>query len=206
MTNNPKHVVTGSARISFEHLFKPYARDEKQEAKYSVTILVPKTDISTKARIDAAIKAAAEEGITKCFGGTRPPILAIPVHDGDGVRPSDGMPFGAECKGMWVFTASSKSAPGVVDLQLNPIINQSDVYSGCYCRVSVDFFPYNSNGRKGIGCGLANVQKIADGEPLGGGTTAEEDFGAAQPQQIQPQQAYTYAPQTTADPLAGILY
>ncbi|MCQ4638655.1 DUF2815 family protein, partial [Anaerovorax odorimutans] len=155
-----------------------YAHNSGQEPKYSCTILVPKTDTATKARIDAAIEAAKQDGAQSKFGGTVPPILAIPVHDGDGTRPSDGMPFGEECKGHWVFTASSKQAPQIVDAGVNPIIDQTEVYSGMYARVSVNFFAYNSNGRKGIGCGLNNVQKLADGEPLGGRTTAAEDFGA----------------------------
>ena len=117
-----------------------------------------------------------------------------------GVRPSDGMPFGDECKGHWVFTASSKNPPQIVDLGLNPIINQSEVYSGIYARVSINFFAYNTNGKKGIGCGLGNVQKVEDGEPLGGRTNAGDDFadstqqyGAQAPQQYQP--AAQYGPQ-----------
>ena len=101
-------------------------------------------------------------------------------HIGDGVRPSDGMPFGDECKGHWVITASSKAdyPPEVVDQNLNPIINQSDAYSGIFARVSVSFFAYSYAGKKGIGCGLNAVQKMADGEPLGGSRmTAAEAFG-----------------------------
>ena len=118
MNNNPRHIVTGQVRLSYVNLLKPYAR-EGQEAKYSATILVPKTDTATKARIDAAINAAKQDGPAK-WGGVIPPIVAIPVHDGDGVRPSDGMPFGEECKGHWVFTASSKNKPQIVDLKNKP--------------------------------------------------------------------------------------
>jgi len=199
---NPQHVVTGEVRLSFVHLFTPYARPGQTEAKYSVTVLVPKSDVATKQRIDAAINAAIELGIKKTWNGVRPPVLGIPVYDGDGTRPSDGMPFGPECKGHWVFTASSKNPPQIVDAQLNPIINQTEVYSGCYGRVSVDFFPYANSGKKGIGCGLGNVQKLRDGEPLGNRTTPEDDFG--QPPQLAQQpspgqgQGYTqpgYQPQ-----------
>jgi hypothetical protein len=118
------------------------------------------------------------------------------------------MPFSDECKGRWVFTASSKQAPQVVDLNLNPIIQQTDVYSGIYARVSLTFFPYATGGKKGIGCGLRNVQKMEDGEPLGGRTTAADDFGGAPgypaappayaqpayPQQPNYPQQPTYAP------------
>lgn len=179
---NPQHVVTGRVRLSYVHLFTPYVNPNGNgEPKYSVTILIPKSDVATKQRIDAAINAAIQQGINEKFNGVRPPVLAIPIHDGDGVRPSDGMPFGDECKGHWVLTASSKQKPEVVDLNLNPIINQTEVYSGIYARVSMRFFPYNSNGKKGIGCGLGNVQKLEDGEPLGGRTTAASDFADSMP-------------------------
>lgn len=207
-------VTTNRARLSYEHLFRPYAHQPNQEPKYSVTILVPKTDAETKRRIDTAIAAATNAGVSKCWNGAKPPVLAIPVYDGDGVRPN-GEPFGAECKGCWVFTASSKNAPQVVDLNLGPIINASEVYSGCYARVNVNFFPYNSNGKRGIGCGLNAVQKLEDGEPLGGGISAAEAFGSfgapasapAAPVPAQP--AYNQAPPQgypvpPADPYYGI--
>lgn len=194
--NNPTTITTGKVRLSYTHLFSPYAHQPGQEPKYSTTILIPKSDIATKQRVDAAINAAIEAGVKDKWSGVRPPILGIPVYDGDGTRPSDGMPFGQECKGHWVFTASSKQPQAVVDASLNPIINQSEVYSGMYARVAVTFFPYNSNGKKGIGCGLGPVQKLEDGEPLGGGISAEQAFGgtnAIAPSQIQ--QQYGYAPQ-----------
>lgn len=202
---NPRHVVTGEARLSFVHLFTPYARPGN-EPKYSTTVLVPKSDVATKQRIDAAINAAIELGMQKTWNGVRPPVLGIPVYDGDGVRPSDGMPFGQECKGHWVFTTSSKNPPQVVDAQLNPIINQSEVYSGCYGRVSVDFFPYSNRGNKGVGCGLGNVQKTRDGEPLGNRTTPEDDFTPVQgyqPQYGQQPPQYNQQPQYGQQPPQG---
>ena len=94
--------------------------------------LVPKTNTAAKAAIDAAVQQAIEQGVSKCWNGVRPPLIAICVYDGDGQRPSDGMPFGEECKGMWVFTASSKAAnpPEVVDANVQRIINPAEVYSG----------------------------------------------------------------------------
>lgn len=217
MAVRPTQIVTGKVRLSYAHLFKPYAHNSGQEPKYSVTILVPKTDTATKADIDSAIEAAKQDGMASKWGGQMPPVVAIPVYDGDGVRPSDGQPFGEECKGHWVFTASSKQAPAVVDQAVQPILDQSEVYSGMYARVSINFFAYNSNGRKGVGAGLNNVQKLADGEPLGGRTTAAEDFGApvAQPVNQQPaptyaqatQNAFSAAPQQAApavDPITGM--
>lgn len=174
-----KQVVTGRVRLSFVHLFTPRANKPTDEPKFSTTILLPKSDVATRQRIDAAIQAAIQDGTTAKWNGVRPPHVPIPVHDGDGVKPSDGMPFGDECKGHWVFTASSKQQPQVVDLNLNPIINQTEVYSGIYARVSIRFFAYTNNGKKGIGCGLGNVQKVDDGEPLAGRTTAADDFGGA---------------------------
>lgn len=217
-------LTTDRARISYTHLFEPYANNPGQEAKYSVTVLVPKTDIATKQRMDAAETAAKRQGVAKCWNGTMPPMVASAVHDGDGVRPN-GEPFGEECRGCWVFTASSKQPPQVVDINLNPIINQSDVYSGCYARVCVNFFPYNSNGKRGVGIGLNAVQKLEDGEPLGGRVSAAEAFGApmtAVPQPVPPAaqpypQQYSYQQQTAPaqsfqtvqqpiDPLTGQPY
>lgn len=197
MNNNPCFVVTGKSRLSYVHLFQPFANANGGEAKYSATVLVPKTDTATKQRMDAAIDAAKRLGANKSWNGVAPPIVAIPVYDGDGVRPSDGMPFGDECKGHWVFTASSKQPPQVVDAQCQTIIDQSQVYSGMYGRVSITFYPYNFSGKKGIGCGLNNVQKLEDGEPLGGRTTAADDFGA------MPAYMHETAAATAIDPFTG---
>lgn len=195
MATRPTQIVTNKVRLSYAHLFKPYAHNPGQEPKYSVTILVPKTDTATKANIDRAIEAAKQEGITNKWGGQLPPVVKIPVHDGDGAR-QNGQPFGDECKGHWVLTASSKQAPAVVDQAVQPILDQNEVYSGMYARVSINFFAYSSSGSIGIGAGLNNVQKLADGEPLGGRTSAAEDFGAPVAQPVQQQSANTYAQAT----------
>lgn len=171
-------ITTGLVRISFEHLLKPVARNEGDEPKYSATILVPKTDKATVAIMKNAIEKATQEGVAK-WGGKRPALVPNPVHDGDGTRPSDGEPFGPECKGMWVFTASCKESrpPFVVDKQRSPIINSTEIYSGMWGRVNVNFYPYNFNGKKGIGAGLNGFQKLRDDEALGGGrVSAEEAF------------------------------
>ena len=172
-------VTLGEVRLSYCNLFQPRAQQAGQEPKYSVTVLVPKNNAAAKASIDAAVNAAIDAGVAKTWNGIRPPQPAVCVHDGDGPRPSDGMPFGDECKGHWVFTASSKAdrAPFIVDANLQPILQQSDVYSGMYGRVSVTFFAYSNSGKKGIGCGLNGVQKLRDGEPLGNRVSAEEAFG-----------------------------
>ena len=193
------NVTTGEARLSYVHLFKPHAQQPGAEEKFSCTILVPKSDTATKARIDAAIEAAKQKGIANKWNGVCPPIVPDPVYDGDGTRPSDGMPFGAECKGHWVFTASAKAdyPPEVVDQNGNPMINQSEMYSGVYAMVNVEFYPYAFGGKKGIGCGLGPVKKVRDGEPLGGSApSAAQVFGAA------PQQASTA--QGMVDPITGL--
>ena len=170
-------VVTGEVRLSYVHLVKPYAPNPQSEPKYSVTLLIPKSDAATKQRIDAAIQAAIEEGVTGKWGGRRPPQPAIPIWDGDGLR-QNGEPFGEECKGCWVLTASSKQKQDVVDTNLQPILDETQIYSGMYARVALNFFAYDSNGKRGIGCGLGPVMKTRDGEPLGGKLTAESVFGA----------------------------
>lgn len=173
---DPSHVVTGLVRLSYVHIFQPYKKQNQSEAKYSVTVLLPKSDIATKQRIDAAIQAAILRGTQTCWQGQQV-SPDLPVHDGDGVKPRNRTPYSPECKGHWVINTSSNRRPQIVDANGNPIINESEVYSGCYGRVSMDFYPFANNGM-GIACGLGNVQKLQDGEVLGGGTTAEQDFGA----------------------------
>lgn len=194
MANLPEQTLTtGVVRLSYVNLFKPYARNATQEAKYSTTILVPKTDFATKQAIDLAIEAAKRTGVAEKFQGFLPPILAVPVHDGDGGRPSDGMPFGEECKGHWVLTASSKKPIEVVGVNRQPIINQSEIYSGVYAYVSITLAPYNNEGKKGIGSYLNAVMKAKDGEPLGGGVSAAKAF-ANIPIQNSAQPTYGQAP------------
>ena len=178
MALNKNQAMTGKARLSYVHLNQPYAQG-KGDPKYSVTILVPKSDVETKKRLDAAIEAAAVAGASK-WGG-RPPKIATPVWDGDGTRPSDGMPFGPECKGCWVFTASAKAdrQPQIFDAQRNPIIDARELYSGIYGRCIVSFFAYLAEGKKGVGCGLDAVQKLADGEPLVSRVDAASEFAEA---------------------------
>lgn len=205
---NLANVTTGKVRLSYTHLFKPYAAMPGQEEKFSCTVLIPKTDTETMNRINAAINAATERGVADRWNGVKPPIVPTPVYDGDGVRPSDGMPFGDECKGHWVFTASAKAEypPEIVDERCQPIIDQSQIYSGIYARVNVTFYPYAFGGKKGIGCGLGPVQKLADGEPLGGSRiSASKAFGDPQPQQTFRAQNYTTQQQSQrVNPITGL--
>lgn len=198
MANKPTQVTTNEVRISYEHLLKPYAQNPGAEEKYSATLLIPKSDVQSKQRIDAAIQAAIQEGVSGKWGGVRPAQVAVPLHDGDGVRPN-GEPFGPECKGHWVMTASSKLQPELVDLSLNPILNATEIYSGMYARVNINFFSYFNSGKKGIGCGLGPVQKTRDGDPLGGRVSAAEAFGGTPAAPATP----TYGAAMPATPVLG---
>ena len=179
MYNNiPTKVLTGEVRLSYVNLVAPRVNNNDPTAtpKYSVTLLIPKTDTAVKANIDASIEAAAKDAQAKIWGGVRPPVLPIPIHDGDGVR-ENGTPYGPECKGCWVITASTKNKPQVVSQSdINTELLPQDIYSGMYARVTINFFGYNTAGKRGVGCGLGNVMKTRDGEPLAGGASAAADF------------------------------
>ncbi len=168
-------VLTNEVRLSYVNLVQPRAALNGGEAKYSVTLLIPKSDAATLADIQQSMQAAYNEGVSKKWGGAHPAQKQI-VHDGDGLRPS-GLPFGDECKGHWVLTASSTQKPQVVGIDnINSELAPNDVYSGMYARVTLNFFPFDRQGNKGVGCGLGNVMKTRDGEPLSGGASAASDF------------------------------
>ena len=201
--NDPMKVLTGECRLSYCNLTTPRAAQQGGEPKYSVTLLIPKTDVATKADIDAAIQAAANEALSKVWNGARPPQLRVPIYDGDGVRPS-GVPFGDECKGHWVMTTSTKNKPQVVGIDnINCELAPSDIYSGMYARVTIRFFGYSNSGNKGIGCGLGNVMKTRDGEALAGSASASVDFaGVGAAPAAAP--AYGVNPTAPAAPAYGV--
>lgn len=178
MARTDTQVVTGTARLSFLNVFQPRAAAEGQDPKYSCCILIPKSDKKTVAAIKAACEAARVNSAS-IFGGKVPDKLKLPIHDGDGEMPNGGE-YGPECKGHYVMNASSKSKPGIVDRNVQPILDSTELYSGCYGRVDVNFYAYNVNGNRGIACGLNNIQKVKDGEPLGGRARAEDVFGAVE--------------------------
>lgn len=168
---NPTKVVTGVVRLSYANVWEPKSINGGTQ-KYSVSLIIPKSDTKTLNAINAAINAAIEEGKGK-FGGKIPnkAALKLPLRDGDIDRPDD------EAYGNSYFiNANSFTAPQIVDKNVNPILERSEVYSGVYARVSINFYAFNSNGNKGIACGLGNIQKLRDGEPLSGRTSAAEDF------------------------------
>lgn len=170
-------VVTGKCRLSYVHLFEPYSSDEDEPGKYSVTLLVPKSDKDTMRKLRAAEKAAAEAGAASKFNGKVPANLASVIHDGDEEADLEKNP---EYEGMWYMSVSSKSKPGIVDQDVNPILDSTEVYSGCWARASINAFAYNSKGKKGVSFGLNHIQKMADGDFLGGRSRAEDDFDAVE--------------------------
>lgn len=156
-------------RLSYLHCWEPDSVNGG-DPKYSVSAIVPKSDTKTVEAIKAAIEQAKKDSATK-WGGKVPGNLKTPLRDGDIERPDD-----EAYKGCYFFNANSRQAPQVVDSKVQPILDQSEVYSGCYGRISVTFYGYNSNGNRGIAAGLGNIQKLKDGEALGGRAKAADDF------------------------------
>lgn len=159
-------VVTGKVRFSFCHIFEAQEPQGGGDPKYSVTLLIPKTDKPTIEKIQAAMAEARENFCKRNGANSLPQKPNHTLHDGDGVRDS-GDPYGPECKGCYVITVSSKQKPVIVDNFKNEITNPAEVYSGCYGRAAINFYGYSNNGKKGISAGLLSIQKLHDGEPFG---------------------------------------
>ena len=166
-------IVTGEVRFSYATLFEARSYERGQDAKFSVTLLIPKTDTETVAKIKAAIKQATEEGKSSKWNGKVPANLRHPLRDGDTEKDLETNP---EYAGHWFVNTSSTQRPAVVDANLNPITDRASLVSGDYGRVSVNFYPYDKRGNRGVAAGLNNVQKTRDGEPLGGRSSATSDF------------------------------
>ena len=168
-------VVTGKVRFSYANVFNPTAMNEGETPKYSVSILIDKNDKSTMAKINAAIKEAMVVGNSKLADKSGKVVeakLKMPVRDGDTEREGD-----AGYANVFFINASSFKRPGIVDENLDPIIDQEEFYSGCYGRASLNFYAFNAQGNKGIAVGLNNIQKLEDGDRLDGSTLPEDDFG-----------------------------
>ena len=172
---NPMKVITGpNTRWSYCNVWQPKSINGGTP-KHSVSLIIPKSDTVTINKIKAAIEAAYKEGEAKLKGNGRSvpalSVLKTPLRDGDAERPDDEAYANA-----YFVNANSATAPGIVDADRQPILDTSEVYSGVYGRASINFYAFNSNGNKGIACGLNNLQKIRDGEPLGGKSRPEDDF------------------------------
>lgn len=171
---NPTKVITSpETRWSYANVWEAKAINGGTP-KFSVSLIIKKTDPCVE-KIKAAIQAAYEEGQAKLKGNGKsvPPLAAIknPLRDGDAERPDDPAYAGA-----YFVNANNQTAPGIVDADRQPILERREVYSGVYGRASISFYAFNSSGNKGIACSLNNLQKIKDGEPLGGHSRAEDDF------------------------------
>ena len=166
MNNNTTKVIV-PCRFSYLHCWEPAAVNGG-EPKYSVSAIIDKKDTKTINAIKAAIEQAKKDSVSK-WGGKVPGNLHLPLRDGDIDRPDD-----EAYAGCYFFNANSRQAPQVVDAKVQPILDQSEVYSGCYGKISVTFYGYNANGNRGIAAGLGNIQKLKDGESLGGRSAADD--------------------------------
>lgn len=173
--NSKTQITTGKVRFSFVNIFSPRSMDGSDNAKFSVTLLIPKKDKATLQKIKSAITAAKQNYLDKNTGKKLPADLKTTLHDGDGQRPG-GEDFGPECAGHYVMTVSSKNKPVIVDADKVPITDSTEVYSGCYGRAIINFYVYDTNGNRGVTAGLNGIMKLYDGEPLSGGVVTDADW------------------------------
>lgn len=162
--------VVFQCRLSYAHLSEPYGNADDANKKYQANAIIPKGDADTVAAVKKAIEAAIANGVTTKWEGKRPKDLDITFYDGDIKREDD-----PAYSDSYFFNAKS-SKPVPVLNRMKEVINPDDAYSGCYALMSVTFFPYKMNGKKGVAAGLNSILKIADGEPLGGNGDGKKDF------------------------------
>jgi len=162
-------VKTGKVRASFVHVFEPQSINGG-DPKYSCSLIIPKSDTKTIGLINEAVEEAKQYGVSK-WGGKIPPNLKLPLRDGDVDRPDD--PAYENC---YFINATSQERPGIVDRSRTAITDPLAVYSGCYIRALINFYPFNANGNRGVACGLQGIQFWHDGEPLNGRIRAEDAF------------------------------
>ena len=163
-------IITGKVRFSYANVWEPRSINGS-EPKYSVCIIIPKADVETLKKINAAIDNAKREGTSKLGAG----YFKTPLRDGDVDRPDD-----QAYTGSYFINANSIIKPGIVNKSVQAISEQSEFYSGCYGRASIVFYAYNADGNNGIACGLQNLQKLEEGEMLSSHSSAEEDFAAGE--------------------------
>ncbi|MGL5314857.1 MAG: DUF2815 family protein [Peptostreptococcaceae bacterium] len=162
-------IITGKVRANYPNIFTPVKLEEDQEAKYSITILIPKTDIQTLEAINTKIYKTKLQLFEKY--NNIPDNIKSPLRDGDIEKPDN-----EAYRNHYFINTSSKFKPGIVDQKLNPITNPNEIYAGCYIRASLNLYPYYNNGMCGVGCGVNNIQKIADGEIINTKPRPEDDF------------------------------
>lgn len=173
MSASDTKVVTGVVRLSYFHGFEPFSNNADQDAQYSTVILIPKSDKKTIQAIKAAQEAALEAGKNSKFGGKIPNGWHSTLRDGDEEADLEKSP---EYAGHMFMSVKSRTKPGIVDRNLNEIIDSTEVYSGAYAKVSINAYPYSQSGNKGVSFGLNHIMKWKDGEFLGGRGKAEDDF------------------------------
>ena len=169
MDSNKVKVVTNKVRFSYANVFQPKAAVEGGTPKYSVSIIIPKSDKETVTKLQKAF-VDCKASNAAFFGGTIPKGLKGGLRDGDEEKDDPAY------AGSYFINANSVKRPEVIDLDRNLIMDPSEFYSGCYGRASITFFPYNTQGSKGIACGLNNLMKTEEGEKLGGVSSAAADF------------------------------
>lgn len=168
-------ITTGRVRFSYCNLFTPRAANAGDKEKYSVTLLIPKSDKGTIQKIKGAISAAKQAYLEKNSNKKLPSELKNTLHDGDGEMPNGGE-YGPECKGCYVMTVSSVNKPVMVYADKTPLTDPQELYSGCYGRAVLNFYVYDTNGNKGVSAGLNGIMKLSDGEPLSGGVVTDADW------------------------------
>lgn len=162
-------VITGKVRINYPNLFIPRKVEYSDESRYSVSILIPKNDIETMEKINETIFKSKEKGLL--VWGDIPENIKTPLRDGDLEKPDN-----ENYKNHYFINATSKFKPGVVDKRIKEIKNPEEIYPGCYCRASIEFYPFNINNQCGIGCSIKNLQKVSDGERILINSRPEDDF------------------------------
>ena len=173
-TTAPLKVVTGVVRGSYVNVFKPRLNELNGKEEYSMTILIPKEDTETLGKLRGAMNAALQAK----WPNKAPSGIQKPLHDGDGEKPNGGE-YGEECAGHWVMNIKSSRRPGIIDVDMNDVLDPDEFVSGDYCRVSINAYAYD-NMRRGVAFGLNNIQVVERGDPLGGNnTSAQEDFGGS---------------------------
>ena len=168
-------VITGKVRFSYVNIFNPMKNADGTDGKYGLTLLIPKSDTDTLNKIKSAMAEAREVFCKKNGATALPQKPNHTLHDGDGLKDS-GEPYSEECKGCYVIAVQSNQKPVIVDNMRNPITDPAEVYSGCYGRAAINFYGYSRNGKKGISAGLQSIQKLHDGEALGGARGSADDF------------------------------
>jgi hypothetical protein len=171
---NKTQITTGKVRFSYVHAFEPKL-DNNGVEKYSVTLLIPKTDKQTLKKIEAAMEAAKEVYKQKKPGKKLPTKINTTLHDGDGEKENGGE-YGPECRGHMVINVSSKMKPVIVYADKTPMTEPTELYSGCYGRAVINFYVYDTSGKVGLTAGLNGIMKLEDGEPLAGGIVTDSDW------------------------------